>query len=989
MKRRIIALILVMGLLAGMGLDGKMTLAAESTPAGQTKEIAKIEVVDTEIELPYKSTFTKENVVIKVTYEDATEQLVHPEKMTAVDTTKIGEQQLELSYQDKTINYTVRIVPRQVTGLRRKETTKKKAVIEWNALAESEEYEIFTSSKETSSFSLLKSTTKTSYEFTNLKEGQILYVKIRAGANGYYGKESEVLLVALQPGEVTKITATKNVKTKITLAWEPVSGATGYQIYYRKSTSKESILAGNTIETTFDVTGLSAGKDYYFTIVAYAGDVDNPGEPSEEVLFGTAPSIPSISKIKGGDKRIKVKWSKGTGADYFNIYYSKKSASGYKAVVKVPADESKIRGIDGLKKNTKYYVKIEAVRTVSGITMSSVSTVKSIKTASKKVKATSISAKFFKTKKAFKKSAAYKKYKAFKKRVSYAKSYVIPGLVGTNVGGFYATRMVPQSVTFAGNYLLISAYDYTKKQESVIYVMNKTTRKYITTIVLPHTGHVGGITFDGENVWVTYGKNLQSFKFNQVQAAVLSGRPYYEIYRFASVVKMPETMSYVTYYNNRIWAAAYSEFSSKYMYGYTIQNKSAAPSLTYTNRILMPNRTQGVAFTTSGKMIVSRSCQTKKGRRGFMSQLETYQPTWDYTKLSIKKNKKKAEALLQERRRNFIPPVTVAEIRLDEDILFADFMLKWLEVTKSTIQLTTYASYQGMVEHIIVPYFRKHSIKLVELKATDLQDFYAKQLERVKPNTVIHYHANIHKALKYAVKIDLIPSNPADKVERPKKDDFKGSYYTAEEIHALTEAAYGTKLEIPVLLASFYGLRRSEVLGLKWDAIDFEANTMEVKRIVTQASIDGKKVLVQADRAKTKSSLRTLPLVPPIRDRLLELKGQQETYRRLCRSSYNPDYLGYLCVDEIGNILRPNYVSEQFPKLLEKNGLRPIRFHDLRHSCASLLLANGVPMKQIQEWLGHSDFSTTANIYAHLDYASKLSSAQAMLECLGYGNASA
>ena len=307
----------------------------------------------------------------------------------------------------------------------------------------------------------------------------------------------------------------------------------------------------------------------------------------------------------------------------------------------MPADESKIRGIDGLKKNTKYYVKIEAVRTVSGITMSSVSTVKSIKTASKKVKATSISAKFFKTKKAFKKSAAYKKYKAFKKRVSYAKSYVIPGLVGTNVGGFYATRMVPQSVTFAGNYLLISAYDYTKKQESVIYVMNKTTRKYITTIVLPHTGHVGGITFDGENVWVTYGKNLQSFKFNQVQAAVLSGRPYYEIYRFASVVKMPETMSYVTYYNNRIWAAAYSEFSSKYMYGYTIQNKSAAPSLTYTNRILMPNRTQGVAFTTSGKMIVSRSCQTKKGRRGFMSQLETYQPTWDYTKLSIKKNKKK------------------------------------------------------------------------------------------------------------------------------------------------------------------------------------------------------------------------------------------------------------------------------------------------------------------------------------------------------------
>ena len=304
---------------------------------------------------------------------------------------------------------------------------------------------------------------------------------------------------------------------------------------------------------------------------------------------------------------------------------------------------------------------------------------------------------------------------------------------------------------------------------------------------------------------------------------------------------------------------------------------------------------------------------------------------WEATGLSIKRNKKKAEALLLERRRNFMVPTAPAEIRLDDDILFSDFMLKWLEVTKSTIQITTYASYQGMVERVIVPYFRKRNIKLVDLKATDLQDFYTKQLERVKANSVIHYHANIHKALKYAVKIDLIPTNPADKVERPKKNEFKGSYYSADEIHALTEIAEGTKLEIPVLLASFYGLRRSEVLGLKWDAIDFEANTLEIKHIVTQGSIDGKKVLVQADRAKTKSSLRTLPLVPPIRDRLLMLKGQQDTYRRLCGKSYNRDYLGYLCVDEIGNIIRPNYVSEQFPKLLEKNGLRPIRFHDLRH----------------------------------------------------------
>ena len=92
---------------------------------------------------------------------------------------------------------------------------------------------------------------------------------------------------------------------------------------------------------------------------------------------------------------------------------------------------------------------------------------------------------------------------------------------------------------------------------------------------------------------------------------------------------------------------------------------------------------------------------------------------------------------------------------------------------------------------------------------------------------------------------------------------------------------------------------------------------------------------------------------------------------------------GSICVDEMGTLLSPNYVSSAFSKLLEKHGLRHIRFHDLRHSCASLLLANGVPMKQIQEWLGHSDFSTTANIYAHLDYSSKLSSAEAMVNGLG------
>lgn len=353
---------------------------------------------------------------------------------------------------------------------------------------------------------------------------------------------------------------------------------------------------------------------------------------------------------------------------------------------------------------------------------------------------------------------------------------------------------------------------------------------------------------------------------------------------------------------------------------------------------------------------------------------------WVSTGLPVKGNKKKAEAALMEARRAFEAekPRT-----LDSDILFADYMEEWLEVIRSSIAVPTFSSYSTMVRKIIAPYFRERGITLGELTAKDIQGFYLQQLKRVSASSVIHYHANIHKALKYAVKIDLIETNPADKVERPKKDRFVGSFYDADEMTALFEASKGSRLELPILFGAFYGLRRSEAIGLKWDAIDFEHNTITIRHTVTSCNIDGKLVLVESDTTKTKSSMRTLPLVPFVRERLLALQEEQKECRRVCGRSYIKDYLGYLCVNEIGDLIKPHYVTTSFAKFLRANGLRPIRFHDLRHSCASLLLANGVPMKQIQEWLGHSDFSTTANIYAHLDYSSKLTSADAMLNGLG------
>lgn len=358
---------------------------------------------------------------------------------------------------------------------------------------------------------------------------------------------------------------------------------------------------------------------------------------------------------------------------------------------------------------------------------------------------------------------------------------------------------------------------------------------------------------------------------------------------------------------------------------------------------------------------------------------------WFPTGLVVKGNKKRAEALLAERRVSFVPPEEVTIAAADsEGILFADYLLKWVKIAKSTIRLSTYASYQQLIASAIDPYFRKRKITLTGLKASEIQDFYTEQLERVKPNTVIHYHAIIHRALKYAVKMDMIPVNPADKVDRPKKNEFTGSFYDVDEIHCLFSALEGSLIEVPVKLAAFYGLRRSEVIGLKWDAIDFKRDRIEIKHTVTRCNVDGVVQDISADTTKTKSSMRSLPLVPWVKELLLRAKAAQEENKRLCGNCYCKDYAGYICINEIGERLNPNYLSECFKRFLQSNDLRVIRFHDLRHSCASLMLASGVPLKQIQEWLGHSDFSTTANIYAHLDVNSKKTSAEALMNQLGF-----
>ena len=294
-----------------------------------------------------------------------------------------------------------------------------------------------------------------------------------------------------------------------------------------------------------------------------------------------------------------------------------------------------------------------------------------------------------------------------------------------------------------------------------------------------------------------------------------------------------------------------------------------------------------------------------------------------------KGNKRRAEQELIRIRSEFEVPLVAGE--LSSNMLFADYLDQWLEIVRARIKPATFGSYQGMVKSTIGPYFRKKELTLKELEARHIQQFYTEKLKTVTPNSVIHYHAVIYQALKYAMKTDMVPQNVAMKVDGPRKNSFQPTFLDAEQMQKLFEVVKGTRLELPVLVAAFYGLRRGEVLGLKWDAIDFNRGTLTIKRTVTEATIDGTMKIIEQDSAKTKSSLRTLPLVGSFRDYFQKVKEAQELNKKVCGNCYNYDYDGYVFVNELGERMRPNYLTEYFPKYIAKHGMPKMRFHDLRH----------------------------------------------------------
>ncbi|MCQ2475669.1 MAG: DUF1116 domain-containing protein, partial [Clostridia bacterium] len=190
--------------------------------------------------------------------------------------------------------------------------------------------------------------------------------------------------------------------------------------------------------------------------------------------------------------------------------------------------------------------------------------------------------------------------------------------------------------------------------------------------------------------------------------------------------------------------------------------------------------------------------------------------------------------------------------------------------------------------------------------------------------------------------MDLIDFNPADKVDRPKKGKYLADYYNVEEIGKLFEVTKDHYLGLLIRMTAFYGFRRSEVLGLKWNCVDFENDKITVRHIVTQTEVDGKLSLVEADRAKTDSSLRSLPLVSGFKKELLKLKEVQKENKKICGNCYNTEFEGYIFVDQMGNenhtrqtaadyifqhLIVPKLAEMDVPEFPRRQVLDAIRFH--------------------------------------------------------------
>ena len=338
---------------------------------------------------------------------------------------------------------------------------------------------------------------------------------------------------------------------------------------------------------------------------------------------------------------------------------------------------------------------------------------------------------------------------------------------------------------------------------------------------------------------------------------------------------------------------------------------------------------------------------------------------WVSTGLTEKGNRRKAERLLREKLAEEERKAPSGEAT---NILFTDYLQRWLALSEQRVDEVTMQSYRMLSLRHVLPWFQERGLTLSEVSRKVIQEFLDEKGRcgrldgkgGLGPKSLRELKNVLNQTLNEAVREELLTVNPCNLLRLPPKETSRAQFYTSEQLNALLTAVKEEPLYPLIRTAVVYGLRRSELLGLKWDSLDFENDTLAIRHTVVKVYST-----VAKDKTKTKSSYRSFPLPPEMRDLFLSLRADQERNRRLMGKDYvQTDHV--FCWPD-GRPFTSDYVSHRFSQLLKKYGLPHIRFHDLRHSCASFFINQGCDLKQVQEWMGHSDISTTANIYGHLE----------------------
>lgn len=346
------------------------------------------------------------------------------------------------------------------------------------------------------------------------------------------------------------------------------------------------------------------------------------------------------------------------------------------------------------------------------------------------------------------------------------------------------------------------------------------------------------------------------------------------------------------------------------------------------------------------------------------------------TGLRLKGNKKKAEeigeAFLQEVKEKFnnaYQEETEKNFEKKEKIKFLNFLEQSITNNKNSIEYTTYKSYRDQ-QKIIERFFSVKNLDLENVTVADILDFYnyLSNVRKNTNNTVIHYHALLRKTFTEAYIRKLIKENIMLEIPRPKKEKYISEIFNLKEINIFLNHIKGHRFELEMNLALFYGFRRSELLGLRFSVIDFDNNTILVNTKITSSE---KEKLVPKQKMKNDSSYRIMPLLDSIKKLIIRRMERIKKDKHFFKSIYTKKWEGFICVGENGELIKPDRVTRTFRKLINECGLKKIRLHDLRHSCATLLYEQDIQLKDIQMWLGHSDIQTTANIYSHFDYTRK------------------